>query len=216
LPTNGGTVYVRLWSLFNGAWRWTDYTYSAYMFVPAGILSPSPGATLGGSSATFTWTSGTGVDVIWLDVGTTLGGTQIYSAGQGSALSRTCTGLPIAGTTVYVRLWSLMNGAWSYTDYTYTAVTVTPVPAGMLSPWPGSTLSGSTVTFSWTGGTRVAVIWLDVGTTPGGTQIYSAAQSGVSAAVSAVPTNGSTLYVRLWSLADGTWRYTDYTYKTGP
>ncbi len=30
LPTNGNTVYVRLWSLINGAWQYIDYTYTAF------------------------------------------------------------------------------------------------------------------------------------------------------------------------------------------
>jgi hypothetical protein len=29
LPTNGATVYVRLYSLINGSWLYTDYTYKA-------------------------------------------------------------------------------------------------------------------------------------------------------------------------------------------
>ena len=29
LPTNGGAVYVRLWSLINGVWQYNDYTYVA-------------------------------------------------------------------------------------------------------------------------------------------------------------------------------------------
>jgi hypothetical protein len=29
LPTNGSTVYVRLWSLVGGVWQWNDYEYQA-------------------------------------------------------------------------------------------------------------------------------------------------------------------------------------------
>jgi len=29
LPSNGSTVYVRLYWLINGAWQYTNYTYKA-------------------------------------------------------------------------------------------------------------------------------------------------------------------------------------------
>ena len=30
IPTNGGTIYVRLYSLINGAWQYNDYTYTEF------------------------------------------------------------------------------------------------------------------------------------------------------------------------------------------
>jgi hypothetical protein len=30
LPTDGRTLYVRLWSLVSGAWQFNDYTYTAF------------------------------------------------------------------------------------------------------------------------------------------------------------------------------------------
>jgi hypothetical protein len=29
LPTNGETVYARLWTNFNGVWKFNDYTFTA-------------------------------------------------------------------------------------------------------------------------------------------------------------------------------------------
>jgi hypothetical protein len=34
----------------------------------------------------------------------------------------------------------------------------------------------------------------------------------MSASLTGLPTNGSTVYVRLWSLANATWQYNDYIY----
>jgi hypothetical protein len=56
----------------------------------------------------------------WLQIGTTMGGTNIYSADQGTNLSRTVNGLPVNGSTLYVRLWSRIGDGWLYNDYTYT------------------------------------------------------------------------------------------------
>jgi hypothetical protein len=211
LPLGGRTVHVRLWSLFNGYWSYTDYTYATPTPVPAGILSPLPGTSVTTPEATFTWTRGVAASVIWLDVGTTVGASDIYSGAQ-DGLSRAITGLPIDGLPVYVRLWSLLAGAWSYTDYTYPEV----APAELVTPAPDSLLTTRVVNFTWNLGGAVSVIWLDVGVTPGGSEIYAGAQPpGVaSRSVGGIPINGSAVYARLWSLANGEWHYFDYEFET--
>jgi hypothetical protein len=80
-------------------------------------------------------------------------------------------------------------------------------------PVPGSTLSASSETFSWSEGAGVSAYWLEAGTTPGGTQIFSGTPvTQRSATVSGLPTNGSTVYIRLWSLKRSGWQCNDYTY----
>jgi glucose/arabinose dehydrogenase len=87
----------------------------------AAMLSPAPGSTLASSTATFSWTAGTGVSSYGLQVGTTPGGNQIVSGIQYSTTSATISGLPTNGSLLYVRLWSLMSGTWQSNDYTYRA-----------------------------------------------------------------------------------------------
>ena len=87
----------------------------------AQLTSPTPGSTLPGSTVTFCWTAATGATEYHLHVGTTYGGREIYSASQGTNLSKTLSNLPTNGSTIYVRLWSKINGTWQYDDYTYTA-----------------------------------------------------------------------------------------------
>ena len=90
--------------------------------------------------------------------------------------------------------------------------TPTSGPAVMVSPAPGSTLSGSTVTFQWTAGSATAYILL-VGSSLHGSDIYS---SGVvhtlSATVNRIPTDGRTIYVTLSSQVNGSWITNNYTY----
>jgi len=87
-------------------------------------------------------------------------------------------------------------------------------PATMTSPTPGSVLSGSSVTFSWTAGTGVTGYWLELGTTGGGTtNVYSSgALSGSSVTVNTLPTNGVTLYATLFSKINGAWVPESYTF----
>jgi len=53
-------------------------------------------------------------------VGTTAN-PQLFFAQGLSSLSAMVSALPTDGSTVYVRLWSRLNGEWQYTAYTYTA-----------------------------------------------------------------------------------------------
>ena len=141
-------------------------------------------------------------------MGTSAGALNLYSVNAGTSLSTTVNNLPADGSTVYVRLWTLASGTWVYNDYTYTAIS----QAAMTSPANGSTLSGASVTFHWSAGTGTQNT-LYVGTSVGALDLYSVnAGAGVSATVPNLPTNGSTVYVRLWTLASGIWVYHDYTY----
>jgi hypothetical protein len=84
------------------------------------MSTPTPGATLTGSSQTFTWNAGTSVSGYMLWVGTTKGGKDIYDSSSSiTATSLKVTAIPTQGKTVYVRLLSYINGAWQYNDYTY-------------------------------------------------------------------------------------------------
>jgi hypothetical protein len=71
------------------------------------MTSPAPGSVLPGSSATFAWSSGTGVTAYTLMLGTTgAGSSDIYSSGSTTATSATVNNLPTGGLT-----WGTMD-AW--------------------------------------------------------------------------------------------------------
>ncbi|MCP4100853.1 MAG: hypothetical protein GY750_05415, partial [Lentisphaerae bacterium] len=146
LPSSGETLYVRLWSVAGGEWLYNDYTYTASNKT-AQIQSPTSGSTLSSTSESFTWNN-SGASSYWLWVGTSAGGHDVYSEGQGTGTSKNISDLPGGGETLYVRLWSVVDGDWLYNDYTYTACSLS---AGMQSPTPGSTLSSASVTFTWNG-----------------------------------------------------------------
>jgi hypothetical protein len=121
LPTNGETLYARLYSLINGAWQYHDYTYTA-VATPAVLTSPTPSSTLTSSSVTFQWTAGSGVTQYVLGIGSTgVGSYNLFNSTPITATQVSVTGLPTNGEKLYARLYSLINGAWQYNDYTYTA-----------------------------------------------------------------------------------------------
>ena len=123
IPTYGVPLYVRLYSLINGAWQYTDSTYTeSGTPVLAALTSPTPGSTLTGSSATFKWTAGGGVAQYELRVGTTGAGSKdlLVAVHHGAYLWGGEQHSRSAEATLYVRLYSEINGVWQYQDYTYT------------------------------------------------------------------------------------------------
>jgi len=218
LPTDGSTVYVTLYSLESGQWVSNGYTYTAFNSNSglAVMQVPVPGSTLGGSSVAFTWSAGSEATAYWLDVGSTAGAHDYYSSGNlGNVLTTTVSSLPTDGSTVFVTLYSLVNGAWPSNPYTYTAFSQTLAPGVMTTPAPGSTLSGSSVTFAWSAGSGASAYWVDVGSTTGAHDYYSSGNLGnvLTATVNGLPTDGSTVYVTLYSMINGSWQSNGYTYS---
>jgi len=152
LPTDGRTLYVRLWSYIDSNWVSNDYTYKA--FAPAGvtptkaqITAPAAGSKFSTSPVIFTWDAGVAVSRYYLFVGLWQGGNTLFSQDMGTAQTASVSGIPTDGSTIHARLWSYIDGVWQYNDYTYTANgTTTPVKAAMASPAAGSKLAGTSVT----------------------------------------------------------------------
>ena len=218
LPDNDSTVYVRLYSLIDGAWKSTDYTYvSAGMVTPAALTTPTPNTStpLTGTSVTFAWNPGNTATHFELWVGTSTGSSNLYDSGSVTATTETVSDLPNNGQPVYVKLYYLLNGAWQSTSYTYLA-SGSPKQAILTTPSPDTStpLTGTSVAFAWTPGNVATHFEFYAGTTGvGSSNIYNSGNVTVtSETVSNLPSNGETVYVRLYSLIDGAWQSTDYTY----
>jgi hypothetical protein len=217
LPTDGRTLYVRLWSYIDNQWVYNDYQYKAAGAVVAAkaeMTEPAPGSTLSGSTVTFRWSAGSAVARYYLFAGQWQGGNTLFSQDMGTAREATVANLPGDGSNVYVRLWSYIDGAWQFNDYTYRAAgSVTPVKAALTSPAPGSVLAGTSVTFQWNAGQGVTRYYLFVGRWQGGNTIFSQDMgTSLSATVTNLPADGSTVYVRLWSYMQGGWQFQDYVF----
>ena len=89
--------------------------------------------------------------------------------------------------------------------------------AAISSPAPGSTLSGSSATFTWSAVSGATDYAITVGTTGvGSSNIYASPSGGpaTSQAVTGLPTSGK-IYVRVFSFVGGFWTSTDFTYTGG-
>ena len=215
LPSDGSPVWARWYYLLNGGWQFVDYTYTAFGGSPTKgmIVTPVPNSTLTSGTVTFAWTAGTGATAYWIDAGNVAGGNQYLQSGNlGNVLTDTVSGLPTNGSTVYVTLYSMVNGQWLSNAYQYTAFNVVAAEGVITSPTPGLPLNSSNVTFTWTTGSGTAW-WLDVGSTAGGSQYSQSGSLNVQTeTVNGLPEDGSTIYVTLYSLVGGVWSGKAYTY----
>ncbi|MGO9796580.1 MAG: hypothetical protein ACLPLZ_10865 [Terracidiphilus sp.] len=214
LPTNGTTIYVRLWTESSGPiYVYNDYTYTEFTQSAAAIASPAPGSTLISASTTFAWLAASGsVTGYGLNVGTSLGAADLVNIGPLSGTSVTVN-LPTNGATIYVRFWTIFNGTtYLYNDYTYKEFT--QLASAITSPAPGSTLTSAETTFTWNlAPAGVTGYGLNVGTSPGGADLVNIYPTFGTAVPVDLPTNGATIYVRLWTVFNGpTYVYNDYTY----
>jgi hypothetical protein len=177
----------------------------------AQISSPAAGSTLSDVNVTFTWNAAPGADYYWLDVGNIVSQGDIF-AGQVAGTSRTLTGLPCDGRTLYVQLWTHIAGTgWAdVRRYTYTAFSGCTF-AVLTSPQPG-TLPGNSVLFAWSPVAGADAYWLDVGNTVAQGDIFAGQTAAASKALTSLPCDGRPLYVQLWTHKAGDWlapqRYT--------
>ena len=220
LPTDSSTVYVRLMYKEAGVWKLAaNYTYTASAVATSPVItSPISGSTLSGSSETFSLDSnGVPLTHWYFRVGSTVGANDIanqFTAGASNSI--TINGLPTDSSTVYVRLMYKEAGVWKLAaNYTYTASAVATSPV-ITSPISGSTLSGSSETFSLdSNGVPLTHWYFRVGSTVGANDIANQFTSGTSTSITinGLPTDSSTVYVRLMYKEAGIWKLAaNYTY----
>jgi len=133
-----------------------------------------------------------------------------YSAEKpSSTTSYTFNNLPAGGQTIYVRLITNINGTWVHNDYQFTAATA----AILTLPTLNSTFTGPSATFTWSAAANASGYYLWIGSTAGGNNIYNSEEKTVTTyTFTGLPTNGETIYVRLWTNYNGVWRSNDYQF----
>ncbi|MEZ5355191.1 MAG: trypsin-like peptidase domain-containing protein [Bryobacteraceae bacterium] len=125
LPRDGRPVHVRLMTLLESGWEAVDTTYIAQngaQVDAASIVSPVAGSVIRTGSVLFQWANGVKVDEYRLEIGTSLGGGDIYGNSAGKATQVTVKDIPLDGTPLHARLWSYIGGEWVKRDYVYARV----------------------------------------------------------------------------------------------
>jgi hypothetical protein len=212
LPANGEKIYARLYSIINGITVYNDYTFTAMSVSLAMLTSPAQGSVLTSNSMSFTWSPGTAGSQYDLHLSAVApGGYDLYLSGHIAGTSTTVNGLPTNGEPIFARLYTIVNGVTVYNDYTFTAASI----AKLVSPAPSSTLTATSVTFTWSAGTAVSKYDLHLSAVAfGGYDLFvSGPIAGNSRTVYGLPTNGEVIYARLYTILNGVTLYNDYIYK---
>ena len=216
LPCDGRNLYAALYTHFAGAADWqrppqvTSYKASTNCAsnTAAQISSPAVGAIMPGASATFSWTAGFGAVQYWLDVGNNPGSAE-FATGATAATSKTVSGLPCDGRTLYAALYTYFAGAGDWqrppqvTSYKASTSCSSNTAAQISSPAAGAIMPGASATFSWTAGFGAAQYWLDVGNNPGSAEFATGATAATSKTVNGLPCDGRNLYITLYTRFTG-------------
>ena len=232
-PEDGSLVYVRLWYRMSGGlnWFYRDLTFTAQIPSTPNLVRPVPtlDSRMTGRAVSY-WIddNGYGATSYILSIGYFPGAEyyagsldNIYYSGEVTALSMNVDGLPIASPGVsedmYVALMAKRPGEGyrRVDDAIIQPYDRTIVPSITL-PAPDGTLTGDTMQFWWTGNSvDVSNYWLWVGAKLGGFEYYDSGNlnTNFSHTVDSLPTDSSEVYVRLWYLSGGVWKYTDEQYK---
>jgi hypothetical protein len=208
LPVTGGTIYARLTTYFGSVSLSVDTVYAAA--AKATMQSPVAGSMLPGSTATFNWNPGSGSSFsLWLG-STGVGSNNLYASTATTGSSMTVNNIPTNGETIYVRLLTTFSGSQTQADFVYTAAT----QAVLVSPATGTTLAGSSAMFTWTAGIGATSYSLWLGSTGvGSSNLYNSGQLiGTHITVNGLPTNGKTIYARLFTALNGVQVHIDTTY----
>jgi len=178
---------------------------------PDTLYRPAQGSVLTGPEVTFTWSPASGATGYSLWLGTTgLGSKDLYDSGEWLVTSFKVGDLPTNGATIYARLYTSFGKRTVHSDYVYTATT----QAAMISPTGGSVLAGTSQMFTWSAASGASgyALWLS-GIGPGLNDLYDSHEwPWTSATANGLPTNGATIYARLFTTYGNATVYSDYTY----
>ncbi|HIE00948.1 MAG TPA: hypothetical protein EYP59_11790, partial [Thiotrichaceae bacterium] len=180
---------------------------------PADITDPEPGSTLIGDSQSISLNNDGTTTGYQVQVGSAVGRNDYYDSGvlDHTATGHTLENLPTDASTVYVRVWyKTTEGTWEYKDHEFRAASGGGTTAPTIdSPASGTTLAAYGQAFSWSD-TGASKYYLQIGSIKGSNDIHdSGPLDGTSTTVDYLPTDGSTVYVLVWSYNNGKWASQD-------
>jgi hypothetical protein len=161
----------------------------------------------------FEWRSVAGAEGYSIDVGTTLGGNDVWSTGKTVQTSASVPASLPVGRILYARVWTYVSGVrYASPDVAFEV----PPCAAMVYPLSGDPDVDFATPFSWTAVGVSQGYRLTVGTTPGGSDTFdSGTIAQTSALVPALPVGG--YFGRLATLSRTTtaqWQWRDFTLQS--
>jgi hypothetical protein len=169
---------------------------------------PTNDATAVNMSTPVQWTGVDGAQAYNLDLGTSLGGTNVAHSGELQVTSYKAINVPV-NVPIYARLWTKVADEWRFVDITFTAAAADYLE--YTYPVPNALAADMAQPFEWNAVPNAEAYYLWVGTSAG---LADAADSGELQTTSYLAYNlplNQTLYLTLWVELDGIWRSVDRT-----
>ncbi len=206
----GAALWARIYSYISGNWVYQNDVQFTVSDASA-LVYPSYGQQNVDTSVAFSWSQQTNAQAYQLYVGTSPGGSDLANSGVIQSTSFSVPVLPV-GQTLYARIWSEVNGVWSYSaDVPFTAA------PRFVNPAVRALDIDPTMSFTWSpqaGGS--CCYHLSVGTSPGGSDLYdnaTLASPSANVPLGDLP-EGSTLYARVsFTPGDGETRVADTVFS---
>ncbi len=197
----GQTLHATLATKLAGVWttdavRFTTST-SARFTRPMAV----DGSDLGGGLA---WTSILGADGYRVRLGTTPDADDLFDSGETLQSTVATPALP-AGEPVYARIATSFAGEWSER-----AVTLSLAGAALLGS-PDASVASANHVFTWTSISNAEAYLLTVGTEPGARDVLTSGEIQTTSFEAALLPAGRSLYVTIWTKANGIWNGTSTT-----
>jgi hypothetical protein len=203
----GQTLHARVSTRINDVWQVDAVTFTTAFAARLTRPTAGDGSDLGQGLA---WTTILGAEAYALRLGTTPGGDDLLNSGEMLGQTLETPALP-AGTPIYAQLSTKHGGEWRQQEMSFTlagaALLAPPVEAA-------TTASAAGALLTWTPVTNGEAYSVYVGTAPGARDLASTGEiHSTSYLMSNLPA-GRTVYVSLWTKADGVWNGTAATLTT--
>jgi hypothetical protein len=178
----------------------------------ASLTYPLDGAVDVDLSVPLQWTAVDRPDLYYVYVGSSRGASDLVASGELSGTSYRVSNL-YRGETVFVRLWTKVQGIWRYRDTTFTARSLVPK---LMYPRPNATDGDVSQPLQWTAVTGADTYYLYVGSTVGAKDLVDSGAIMATSYLAPRLPSGKVLFVRLWTRVGGVWRYSDTTFIAAP
>ncbi len=208
----GQPLYARIWTEIGGSWHYAAISFTGAPRIAA-LVAPANGATNVSTSTTFQWTSVPNAQAYYLYVGTAVGTKNVVDSSETQLTSRVATNMP-ANRVLYCRIWTELNGAWTFNDSTFTTGSGSGI-AILTAPTNGATGVPRTTTFQWTAVAGAQAYYLYVGTSVGTKDVVDSYETQQTSRLAVNMPANQLLYGRMWTKLNGTWSSIDSTFTTG-
>ena len=204
------TYYARIFTKQSGLWSYDEVAFRMpKQGSAARMIAPLDGQVAVTSAQTFRWDAIAQAQSYTFQIGTRADLADVVNSGETMRTWWTTPALP-ADTRLYARVSTKIAGNW----YSQTIEFASAPTSVLVYPYAGASDTSASETFQWTGITDAQAYRLDVGTTPGGSDIV---ESGDTKATTFPVTGlrpGQTLYARVATRIKGVWQVDAVTFTT--